>query len=589
MSAGMGEGWSDFYARSLLSTADEDPTGIYASGGWVTYQLAAGYTDNYYYGIRRFPYASHQHGRAERQAAQPADLRRHRRDRRSTPPTARFRATRSFADTAFEVHNIGEVWAMALLEVRARFITRLGWAAGNQRILQFVTDGMKLDPVNPTLLQGRDSILAAADCRRRHGGRYRVDIWAGFAARGMGVQATFDPLTFFAGESFNVPGGALPSVSINDVSVTEGNGGTTNATFTVTLANPGSLASTARVTWATADGSATTPGTTVTSPTTISIPSSGASTPYPSTLVVAGLPASIGHLRVRLNAVSHTFPADIDALLVGPGGQKVMLMSGAWNAFSSSPATLTFEDGAQRPPLLGAPVTGTYSPANYSETSFPAPAGPYGTALSAFNGTNPNGTWSLYVFDNSGGDSGTISGFSLVFSAPTDDYLPSSGQLVFPIGGPATQTVSVPINGDGTTEGNETFVVNLSAAIGTAISDAQGLGTILNDDGLTPPTVVTGAATSITSTWATLNGTVNPNGLDTTAWFQYGTTTSYTATTTFQAMGAGICAVADWRRRHHRSDVQHHVSLPRRRQQRRLGRASARMRRSRPARALRQR
>ena len=39
---GMGEGWSDFYARALLSTADEDPNGIYTTGGWVTYQLAPG-------------------------------------------------------------------------------------------------------------------------------------------------------------------------------------------------------------------------------------------------------------------------------------------------------------------------------------------------------------------------------------------------------------------------------------------------------------------------------------------------------------------------------------------------------------------
>ena len=48
-----------------------------------------------------------------------------------------------------------------LWEVRARFITRLGHAVGNQRILQYVTDGMKLDPVGPTLVQARDAILAA--------------------------------------------------------------------------------------------------------------------------------------------------------------------------------------------------------------------------------------------------------------------------------------------------------------------------------------------------------------------------------------------------------------------------------------------
>src|SRR5262249_60217880 len=36
MSRGMGEGWSDFYALSLLSQPGDDPHGIYAAGGYVT-------------------------------------------------------------------------------------------------------------------------------------------------------------------------------------------------------------------------------------------------------------------------------------------------------------------------------------------------------------------------------------------------------------------------------------------------------------------------------------------------------------------------------------------------------------------------
>ena len=55
MSRGMGEGWSDFYARALLSTRRREPQRRVPDGGWVTNQIAAGYTDNYYYGIRRFP------------------------------------------------------------------------------------------------------------------------------------------------------------------------------------------------------------------------------------------------------------------------------------------------------------------------------------------------------------------------------------------------------------------------------------------------------------------------------------------------------------------------------------------------------
>ena len=46
------------------------------------------------------------------------------------------------------------------------------------------------------------------------------------------------------------------------------------------------------------------------------------------------------------------------------------------------------------------------------------------------------------------------------------------------------------------------------------------------------PTAQTQAATSITTTSAELNGSINPNGADTTAYFQYGLTTSYGSTTT---------------------------------------------------------
>ncbi len=40
----------------------------------------------------------------------------------------------------------------------------------------------------------------------------------------------------------------------------------------------------------------------------------------------------------------------------------------------------------------------------------PAPAAPYATNLSAFNGASPNGTWSLHVADNSPGAAGTLNG-----------------------------------------------------------------------------------------------------------------------------------------------------------------------------------
>jgi len=53
------------------------------------------------------------------------------------------------------------------------------------------------------------------------------------------------------------------------------------------------------------------------------------------------------------------------------------------------------------------------------------------------------------------------------------------------------------------------------------------------------PTVATGSATSVTSSSVTLNGTVNPNGLATTIFFQWGTTTSYGNQTGSQSVGSG--------------------------------------------------
>lgn len=76
-----------------------------------------------------------------------------------------------------------------------------------------------------------------------------------------------------------------------------------------------------------------------------------------------------------------------------------------------------------------------------------------------------------------------------------DDYQSSTGTLTFAAGsGILSQTVSVTINGDRNIELDESFFVNLSNIVSTTgtatLSDAQGVGTITNDD--FPPTVSIG-------------------------------------------------------------------------------------------------
>ena len=64
--------------------------------------------------------------------------------------------------------------------------------------------------------------------------------------------------------------------------------------------------------------------------------------------------------------------------------------------------------------FLESPITtGTYLPTNAGDGDVfpaPAPAGPYPVTLDVFTGTNPNGTWSLFVFDDLQNDQGNIAG-----------------------------------------------------------------------------------------------------------------------------------------------------------------------------------
>lgn len=515
MSGGLGEGWSDFYARALLSDASEPVSGLYTTGGWATDELAAGY-ENYYYGIRKFPYAVKTSLGANGRPHNPMTF-------------ADIDSTQSnVTDGAFppnpvlgvgvardQVHEAGQIWAMMLFEVRARFITRLGFTEGNRRILQFVTDGMKGDPVGPTFLTARDSILAAANA----GGGTQADIddiWAGFATRGLGVTAAITVNGSNGStrvvESFLRPGDPVPTFTINDVSATEGNAGTKTFAFTVSLANPSLGTST--VSYATANGTATsgsgspigTSAAAVTIPAGAPTTTSGPAAPYPATLNVSGVTGTITTLSIRLNGLTHTFPADLDMLLVGPGGQHAMFMSDIGGGGDVSNLTLTFEDGAPAPSSTQL-VAGTFAPTDLSSPdtmNTPAPAGPYTSALSAFNGTNPNGTWNLYVMDDAGSDTGTLTSFTLVMATTTTvaDYQATSGVLTFPPG-TTSLPVNVTVNGDTAVEPHETFTVNLSNPGSAVIGDAQGVGTILNDDG-TPPTATNDAYSTAFSTALTV-------------------------------------------------------------------------------------
>jgi hypothetical protein len=146
--------------------------------------------------------------------------------------------------------------------------------------------------------------------------------------------------------------------------------------------------------------------------------------PYPSTIAVAGVPtpdltSNDRHILlykavVTLTGLTHGFSPDIDALLVGPNGRAVKLISDSGFAPVSS-VTLTFDDSAANfLPIEASPdsiVSGTYKPSNFgTDADAFGVTAVTGDSLCFITGclpvqdvaspSNPNGDWRLYIIDD---------------------------------------------------------------------------------------------------------------------------------------------------------------------------------------------
>jgi hypothetical protein len=166
-----------------------------------------------------------------------------------------------------------------------------------------------------------------------------------------------------------------------------------------------------------------------TAPITINI--SGPAATYPSNIAVSGVGRLTG-ITVTLHGLSHTWPDDLQILLAG-ADSSAFLMGDAGSSWDLNGVTLTFSDLAvDAIPNSTQIFAGTYRPAAYGAFSFPAPAptGPYAATLSTFLGADPTGTWSLYIVDDAGGDSGSLSGgWSLTFET-ADVPEPATSALI---------------------------------------------------------------------------------------------------------------------------------------------------------------
>jgi subtilisin-like proprotein convertase family protein len=146
----------------------------------------------------------------------------------------------------------------------------------------------------------------------------------------------------------------------------------------------------------------------------------------PSTIEVSGFETNVADVEVTLSNMTHPAASDLDILLVGPGGQAVLLMSEATGPAAGDSPTFDDQAAKQLPNSPDPLVSGTFQPTNYDFTgapdtfAAPAPTNPaHGSALGVFNGTNPNGTWTLFIReqDNNPPETGSLGGWSLRITA----------------------------------------------------------------------------------------------------------------------------------------------------------------------------
>lgn len=109
--------------------------------------------------------------------------------------------------------------------------------------------------------------------------------------------------------------------------------------------------------------------------------------------------------------VTHTWVGDLRFVLTSPGGTSVTIIDRVQQPASTFGCSLNdffqtlLDDDGAFPAIENAcsnGMTGSFAPQN---------------PLSAFDGEDPNGVWTLNVSDNAGGDTGTIRAFSLAICA----------------------------------------------------------------------------------------------------------------------------------------------------------------------------
>lgn len=229
--------------------------------------------------------------------------------------------------------------------------------------------------------------------------------------------------------------GKTPGVTISDTSIAEGNGGTTNITFTVSLDYPRTAPIT--VNWATADGTA-----------------------------IAGedYTSASGTLTFNPGVKTQTISVAINPDLLNENDEAFVVNL-------TSPSNAEIDDAQGQATLL-------------NDDAIPSLAISDVVANEGNTGDSPYTTFSFTVaLSAASGKTVSVQWTTADGAATSADYVAGSGALTF-LPGETSKTIVVQVLGDSTHEPNESFSVNLASGVNATIADSQAIGTITNDDGV---------------------------------------------------------------------------------------------------------
>ena len=257
-----------------------------------------------------------------------------------------------------------------------------------------------------------------------------------------------------------------PDITIDDVSLAEGNAGTTNARFTISLSFPSTQ--TVEVDWVAADGTAT--------------------------LVDGDFQTASDRVIFAPGVTSLTVDVPVVGDLEFEADETFVVNL-------SNPLFGVITDAQGQGTILNDDV-----PPQMSIDDVRVVEGNAGTANAIFTVTlsSPSGVPAQASWSTSNGT-----------AVAPGDYATNSGTVDF-VAGDTSETLTVLVAGDVTPEPNETFHVDLSAPVGALLGQSRGVGTILDDDGPTFPgvtafTIVSGGAAGAASGFNRLQW-VNPVG-----------------------------------------------------------------------------